>query len=64
MTTNKTIQTFLNDAEGQIIHVLKEQELYDETIELIVLPSIKEQVEKILTNQTGADITELSLSFL
>jgi len=64
MTTNKTISTFLDDAEQQIVTVLKSKEIYDDMIELLVLPSIKDQVEKILTNQIGADLTETSPSFL
>jgi len=52
MTTYTTISTFLDDAEQQIVTTLKSQEIYDDMIELLVLPSIREQVEKILTNQT------------
>jgi len=64
MTTNKTIHTFLNNAEEQLKNVLKQQDDYDDIEDSVVLWSIRKDVEAILTNEIGASLTETPLSCL
>jgi len=64
ITTNKTIDILLNDLENHLINNLKKQKKYDDIIEYITLPSIREQIENILVKQIGSELTETSASLL